>query len=293
VTTPRLWYFVGTASQGGSVPNVKGIWTPFYEPGGWDLAWREGLKPYGIPPFSVMSDCNVPIVWQDWTGKHPGAPTQCLIDELPDTYLLGLASFLHRYQGPVLLHSGAMHNSTVKPEQVVALLEQTGVLNAVFVRYLTDAQTYWCQDAAGEASPDTFGQNIHLAYRLQHEAFKVAIEGGTPDRYAGIMPVRLNLWQRSALYNMVNNPAAREGIAPLGDDCEHVTWIDDATLKTPEEHVFAAEMVKAGGVISHDLGRIETIEDMAFLASASRPMSAAISASMTADQVREIWGVAQ
>jgi len=291
----RLWYFFQAAAQ--DSPATYGIAPELYAPGGWELWWRSGIR--GSPPGEVLSECGVPLIIQNWTGQVPGKPTQCRIEDLPNHYMIGIASILERYSADIVLHCGAIHNSIVTVDNVIASLRRWGISASVAERFFSDRNTYWCQDAAGEALPRYYGDNLHLAKRTIYHQFAPAIEGGTPDRYTGIMPVSLNLWQRSALLNMVNNPKAREGIAPLDENVENVVWIDDATLATPEEHVFAAEQVKAGGVLDTAPRTVEmyginwTVADGkpdAFQQSAARPLSAAISVGMKAEQVREIWG---
>ena len=290
MNTPRLWSFFQAAAQ--DSPSTFGFAPELYAPGGWERWWQVGIR--GSAPGSVLSECKVPLIIQNWTGQVKGEPTRCRVEDLLPHYMIEIAGILERYSADIVLHCGAIHNSTVTVDNVIASLRRWGISASVAERFFSDRNTYWCQDAAGEALPRYYGDNLHLAKRTIYHQFAPAIEGGTPDRYAGIMPVRLNLWQRSALMNMVNNPAARKGIAPLGDDCEHVVWVDNPSSHDLRTQWSEAEGVKAEGIVSEreDVdGWFELPSHMdSFQQSAARPMSAALSASMSADQVREIWG---
>jgi len=294
--TTRLWSFFQAAAQ--DSPATYGIAPELYAPGGWKRWRKQGIR--GSAPGDALSDWKVPLIVSHFSGQVPGAPTECRVSQLPTHFLYELICTFADYQGDLVLHCGAFHNSRLGEEDVaIEDMQHCGLDAMIAVRDGRGLQTIWCQDAWGEATPEKLSRNIYGGVKLSGRGFDLAKEGGTPTRYAGIMPVRLNLWQRSALMNMVNNPKAREGIAPPDPNVENVVWIDDATLATPEEHVFAAEQVKAGGVLDTAPRTVEmyginwTVADGkpdAFQQSAARPLSAAISVGMDGAKVREIWG---
>lgn len=288
MSTPRLWSVFQAAAQ--SAPDTYGIAPELYERGGWDLWWRKGIR--GSAPGYALSANKVPLVILSWTGQVQGAdppePTQCRICELPPHYVLGLASVLCEYEGDVVLHCGAQHNTGNSVGSIVGAVERLGLSVAATCRPF---KTYWCQDASGEAEPNRYAGNVILSSELSSRGFYPAIEGGTPTNYAGIVPISLNLWQESALRNMVNNPAARKGIAPLEFGVEHVSWVDDKTLLTVTEHVVAARRLMGYGVlVDKAITRGGVLVGEEFHESAARPLSAGISCGMTAEQVAEVWG---
>jgi len=284
----RLWYFFQAAAQ--DSPATYGIAPELYAPGGWELWWRSGIR--GSPPGEVLSECQVPLIIQNWTGQDTDAPTQDRTCDLPSHYLLGAFSVLSRYRGILALHGGSPHNSEWASEASVETMERAGLWAFVACRKWMKA-TYRIFDAFGEAVFEKLADNIHGAGVFRRAGFSIGVEGGLPSNLAAIFKPSIHLWQRSALLNMVNNPKAREDIAPLDPNVENVVWLDNPSSHDLLTQLSEAEGMQAEGVPAQNVTVPAVLlpgTNYEFVQSAARPLSAAISVGMKAEQVREIWG---
>ena len=70
-----------------------------------------------------------------------------------------------------------------------------------------------------------------------------------------------------------------------------IVWINDPADKTVETSAFeAGQVLASGATVDYVVALDTTAADVEFVKSAARPMSAAISCGMTADQVWEFFG---
>ncbi len=282
----NLWYWAGIGSQGGSIPTVNGIYTKLMDPGGWDIFWNQGMC--GWPPGSILSDYRVPLALQDVTGKLSGSPTQDLTLSLPRHYLLGLFSFMARYKGDILLHRGSPHNSPSDPSACLQRMNECGLQACLEARFNRTPipSTYSCFDAFGEGGFN-LGYNIYGTYVMKRAGFLPAFEGGLPSAISPFLsPFLMQVVEHGALTNMVNDPAARLNTAPLLSNT--LVWGNTFT-GTPEEQVFQAQQIMAGGVVIKGASPGFSSHLDSFQLSASRPLHVAISCGITIAQVPLFW----
>lgn len=292
MTTPRLWYLYHLAAHHNQ-PNTAGIAQERHAPGGWDLLWERGG--HGQPPLKVLSECEAPLILHNVFGQVPGMPVQWLLRERPRHYIEKLVRILQRYDGPVIVYSGSPHNSPdwdhvaeVKAAEELAVAARIrGLLRPHPITVVLDALTE-CGDRAAECAA--------FVVALRGMGFRVGCEGALWDENARVFAPVLDvvMHMRSSLRRQVNDAGARKGVAPLSDKHEHIVWIDDPSSKDLLTHEAEARGVMAEGVPWTDDGfdfdaPVTRLKDF-FQASAARPMSAAISAGLTAEQVGEIWG---
>ncbi len=264
------------ASQAAPTPHVCGIHADWHAPGGWFKLFDNGG--HGFPPLCKLSDHKVPLIIHNPFGQIPGLPMECLIHERPEYYAWNMASvLLLKYSGPAWINTGSPHN-TRGWDHDLALRQ--------FEKFQRRCGIIF--DAFWEATGDGLHRNMAFALDLWRRGWSIGFEGGRPEKHFDSMPFTLQLMIRSQVRKMVNDPAARKGIAPLMENT--VLWIDDPDDGSVAASVYAAEQVGRAGVPAE--ATPEAGLD-AFQRSASRPLDAAISCGMTAADVESVWGGAK
>lgn len=262
------------ASQASPTPHVCGIHADWHAPYGWnELHIRGG---HGFPPMRLLGASRVSIILHNPFGQIPGHPMECLIHERPDYYVSQMSQVLGTYAGFVWINTGSPHNTREwDHERAIKLFDKLPGCGVIF-------------DAFWEAKGDGLHRNMAFAFDLWRRGWSIGFEGGMPERYAGVMPFTLQLMIRSQVRKMVNDPAARKGIAPLLENT--VLWIDDPDDGSVAASVYAADQVGSVGVPAEATPEagLDT-----FQLSASRPLDAAISCGMTAADVESVWGGAK
>lgn len=269
-----IYRFHQHASQAAPTPHVCGIHADWHAPYGWnELHIRGG---HGFPPMRLLGASRVSIILHNPFGQIPGHPMECLIHERPDYYIDQMSQVISQYDAKVWINTGSPHNTrNWDHERTIELLEKLPGHGVIF-------------DAFWEATGEGMHKNIAFAMDLWNRGWSIGFEGGMPEKYAGVMPFTLQLMIRSQVRKMVNDPAARKGIAPLHENT--VLWIDDPDDGSVAASVYAAEQVGSVGVPAE--ATPEAGLD-AFQRSASRPLDAAISCGMTAADVESVWGGAK